>query len=139
MLAVFLGAAIGVEREFSRKDAGLRTYTLVTLGATLFTLISVYGFSNVPGGQGVDVSRVAAQIVVGIGFLGAGLIFLKGNHVRGLTTAAGLWMVSAIGMAVGLGLYEMAIATTIVALIVLVVLRFIEDRLIRNNTDGTEQ
>ncbi len=85
-LAFFLGALLGFEREWRRKAAGLRTYSLVALGACLFTVISLYGFRGV-GAQGLDPSRIASQVVVGIGFIGAGVIFSKGDAVRGLTTA----------------------------------------------------
>lgn len=126
LLAALLGALIGFEREYRRKAAGLRTYTLVAVGSALFTLLSVYGFENVSGGFAVDPSRIAANIVVGIGFLGAGLIFLTGNEVRGLTTAAGVWIVAALGMAVALELYNLAIFTALVTLAVLILFRFIE-------------
>ncbi len=128
LLAALLGALIGFEREYRRKAAGLRTYTLVAIGSALFTLVSVYGFENVPGGFAVDPSRVAANIVVGIGFLGAGLIFhSRDNQVRGLTTAAGVWAVAALGMAVGLKMYAVAVFSTFVALAVLILFRFIEN------------
>lgn len=127
-LAFVLGMAIGLEREHRGKPAGLRTYTLVTLGAALFTLMSHQNFLE----KAFDPSRIASQVVVGIGFLGAGLIFLKGDAVQGLTTAAGLWVAAAIGMAVGFGFYIIAIYATILALIVLWVLRRIEGRIPKN-------
>jgi putative Mg2+ transporter-C (MgtC) family protein len=119
-LALVLCGAIGVERETRDQAAGLRTHVAVGLGATLFTLISAYGFE---GGTGRDPSRVAAQIVSGVGFLGAGAILTQGASVRGLTTAATLWVVAAIGMAAGAGAYDAAVATTVVLLVALVVLR----------------
>src|SRR3989344_1800377 len=123
-LATVLGMAIGLEREHRAKPAGLRTYTLVTLGAALFTLMSQQNFLE----RAFDPSRIASQVVVGIGFLGAGLIFLKGDEVQGLTTAAGLWVAAAIGMAVGFGFYAVAIYATILALLVLWVLRRLEGK-----------
>jgi putative Mg2+ transporter-C (MgtC) family protein len=105
-LALVLSAAIGLEREIRQKHAGLRTHTLVGVGAALFMLISKYGFTDVlePRLVVLDPSRVAAQIVTGVGFLGAGLIFVRRNSVRGLTTAAGIWVTAAIGSAAGAGL-----------------------------------
>ncbi len=127
ILSAFLGAAIGFEREYRRKSAGLRTYTLVAVGATLFTMVSVHGFLGFPGGEGVDISRIASQVVIGIGFIAAGLIFLKEDKVQGLTTAAGIWIVAALGMTTALGLYSLAIFSTFLTLIVLVFLRSVED------------
>lgn len=114
-VAIGLGLVLGLERQFSNKDAGVRTYALVAGGAALFTVISIYGF------PGSDTSRVAAQIVTGIGFLGAGLIFRQGLNVQGLTTAAGLWSVAAIGMAAGTGYWGLAIVVTVIVLIMLAV------------------
>jgi putative Mg2+ transporter-C (MgtC) family protein len=119
-LAFLLSALIGIERELRRKSAGLRTYTIVGVSAALFLLISKYGFDNVlvPGHVELDPSRVAAQIVTGIGFMGAGLIFVQGTFVRGLTTAATVWMVTAIGMACGAGLLVLATATTVLYFVI---------------------
>ena len=100
IVALFIGAVIGIEREIRNSPAGLRTISLVTLGSTLFTLASIEF-----AGPGVDVSRIAAQIVVGIGFLGAGVIFKLEDKVHGLTTAACLWVAAAIGLFVGIGAY----------------------------------
>lgn len=113
-LALGLSAAIGLERELSLKSAGLRTYTLVGVGAALFMLVSKYGFFDVLQGNRVvlDPSRVAAQIVSGIGFIGAGLIFVRREAVRGLTTAAGIWLTAAVGAAAGADLPVLAAATT---------------------------
>jgi putative Mg2+ transporter-C (MgtC) family protein len=112
--AFLLSAAIGLERELRRKSAGLRTYTVVGTSAALFMLISKYGFMNVlaEGRVVLDPSRVAAQIVTGIGFIGAGLIFLREDRVQGLTTAATVWLVTAIGMACAAGLLLLALAGT---------------------------
>lgn len=118
-LALALSSIIGLEREYRQKSAGLRTHTLVGVGAALFMLISKYGFNDVLGSHViVDPSRVAAQIVTGIGFIGAGIIFVRQGSVRGLTTAAGVWMTAAVGAASGAGLPLLAIATTGVYLLV---------------------
>lgn len=117
-IAGILGGLIGIEREFRSKGAGLRTHFLVALGSALFMLISQYGFENIPAGH-FDASRVAAQVVTGIGFIGAGIIIFQRNSVRGLTTAAGLWVTSAIGMACGSGLYILAAISTVLVLLVL--------------------
>ena len=123
VVALVLGGVIGLEREYRSKDAGFRTHFLVALGSALFTIVSVKGF---PGGD-ADSSRVAAQIVSGIGFLGAGTIIFQRHIIRGLTTAAGLWVTAAVGMACGTGLYILALATTILVLLGLeVVNRFVQ-------------
>ncbi|MCW3066926.1 MAG: magnesium transporter MgtC [Solirubrobacterales bacterium] len=112
-LAFALTSLIGLEREWRHKPTGLRTHTLVGVGAALFVLVSKYGFSDVSGAHVVlDPSRVAAQIVTGIGFIGGGLIFVRGDAVRGLTTAAIVWMTTAIGMACGAGLARVALVAT---------------------------
>ena len=121
-VAAMLGGFIGLEREWRAKEAGLRTHFLVALGSALFMIVSAYGFSDVQM-DGLtsrwDVSRVAAQVVSGIGFIGAGtIIFRKAeNIVSGLTTAAGLWVTAAIGLACGGGLYVLAIASTLLVLV----------------------
>ena len=126
-LAAALGGAIGMERELRERQAGLRTHLVVCLGSALFTLVSAYGFREflVSGGSLVrtDPTRIAAQIVSGIGFLGAGAIIRQGLSVRGLTTAATLWLVAAIGMATGAGYYSAALFTTVGALLTLGPLR----------------
>lgn len=117
-LAFVLCALIGVERQRKLKSAGLRTHTVVGLGAAVFTLVSAYGFSNVIGTDVVlDPSRIAAQIVSGIGFLGAGVIFVRQNVVNGLTTAATVWMSAAIGMACGAGMPLIAVIATALHLV----------------------
>jgi putative Mg2+ transporter-C (MgtC) family protein len=121
LLAALLAGAVGLEREVMRKAAGFRTHMLVGLGAALFTLLSIEGF----GGDG-DPARVAAQIVTGIGFLGAGAIFREGATVKGLTTAAGLWAVAAIGMAAGAGLTALATVSATIVLLVLLGLRTLD-------------
>jgi len=113
LLATALGAGIGYQRERAGKAAGLRTHILVSSGAALFTLVSIYGF----GGAVVDISRVAAGVVIGIGFIGAGVI-LRGTRekeVAGLTTAATIWMTAAIGLAAGAGMYLVSVIATAVA------------------------
>jgi putative Mg2+ transporter-C (MgtC) family protein len=115
LLACGLGMAVGVEREIAGKPAGFRTHALVCLGAALFALVSIYAFET-----GADRARVAAQVVTGVGFLGAGAIFLqKEGVVAGLTTAATIWTVAAIGLASATGLYWIAIVTTLLTLILL--------------------
>lgn len=135
LLAVFLGAAIGLEREFQGKAAGLRTYALVSLGACLFTVVSAYGFNAFIGSTSFDPSRIASQVVVGIGFIGAGLIFLRGDIVHGLTTAAGLWISAALGVVVGVGLYWEAVFATVIALLLLTVLKPLEKYIHRDRPD----
>jgi putative Mg2+ transporter-C (MgtC) family protein len=108
LVALFIGAVIGIEREIRNSPAGLRTISLVTLGSTLFTLASIEF-----AGPGVDMSRIAAQIVVGIGFLGAGVIFKLEDKVHGLTTAACLWVAAAIGLFVGIGAYTFSFVTAV--------------------------
>lgn len=113
LVALLLGGLIGVEREYRAKEAGFRTHFLVALGSALFCVVSQYGF----GIDLKDSSRVAAQVVSGIGFLGAGTIIFQKNVVRGLTTAAGLWVTAAIGLACGTGMYVAAIIATIFVLL----------------------
>ena len=125
-LAAVLGGAIGIEREIREREAGLRTHMLVAVGSALFTLVGAYGFK----GQNVDPSRIAAQIVTGIGFLGAGAIIRRGLSVRGLTTAATLWIVAAVGLASGAGYYSAAAITTGLVLILLWPLRIVARRYI---------
>ncbi len=130
-LALLLSAVIGMECEMRQKSAGLRTHTLVGVGAALFMLISKYGFTDVlePGRVVLDPSRVAAQIVTGIGFLGAGLIFVRRDSVRGLTTAAGIWLTAAVGAAAGARLPILAALATGAYLLVARVLPLVTRRL----------
>ena len=125
-VAAALGGAIGLERELRERQAGLRTHLVVSVGAALFTLVSAYGFTD--WGVRVYPTRIAAQIVTGIGFLGAGAIIRQGLSVRGLTTAATLWLVAAIGMAAGAGYWEGALIATFGAIITLGPLRTIAYR-----------
>src|SRR5580692_3554058 len=135
-LALVLSAAIGLEREIRQKNAGLRTHTLVGVGAALFMLISKYGFTDVlePRLIVLDPSRMAAQIVTGVGFLGAGLIFVRRDAVRGLTTAAAIWVTAAVGAASGAGLPVLAAMTTAIYLVVVLVFPVITRRLPRSAT-----
>ena len=128
LLSAFLGGLFGLEREWRGREAGLRTNMMISIASCLFTYIGVEAF---PFGEGImrDPARVAAQIVSGVGFLGAGALLHHRNTVRGLTTAAAIWLVAAVGMAVGAGAYFSAIFTTFVALFVLVLLMPLSHRL----------
>jgi putative Mg2+ transporter-C (MgtC) family protein len=135
VVAALLGGAIGMERELRERQAGLRTHLVVCVGSALFTLVSAYGFHEflVNGGSLVrtDPTRIAAQIVSGIGFLGAGAIIRQGLSVKGLTTAATLWLVAAIGMASGAGYYSAALFATAGALLTLGPLRIVAYKIVR--------
>jgi|SRR3989344_1271334 len=126
LLAVFLGLAIGVEREIAQKSAGMRTHALVAMGAALFSIVSA-----AVAGPNVDPTRIAAQIVTGIGFLGAGLIVFNQSRVQGLTTAAGVWVAAAIGMAIGFKLYQVSVFATVLTILVFLVLWPIEERFVK--------
>lgn len=131
LLAALLGSLVGLERKLARKGAGIRTFALVTLGACLFTTISVFGFGKFAGGAAFDPSRIASQVVVGIGFIGAGVIIFQKPTVRGLTTAASLWVSAAIGMAVSLKMYGIAVFTAILTVFVLYLLWFLENLIVK--------
>lgn len=136
LIGAFCGAVIGIERERKEWAAGMRTHMMVSVGATLYMIVSAYGFNEILLHEKVmlDPSRVAAQVVTGIGFLGAGTImFLRQGVIRGLTTASGLWTVAGIGLAIGGGLYAAGIATTIIALIILWILQPIESFVYRRS------
>jgi putative Mg2+ transporter-C (MgtC) family protein len=130
LLAALLGSLIGFERERLSWAAGLRTHMLVCVSTCLFMIVSAFGFADVLGRAHteLDPSRIAAQVVTGIGFLGAGSILLRGEIVRGLTTAASMWSVAAIGLAVGGGLYLAATASTVIILIILAGVKPLEER-----------
>ncbi|WP_321818110.1 MULTISPECIES: MgtC/SapB family protein [unclassified Paraburkholderia] len=132
VIAAALGSVIGFERERLSWAAGLRTHMLVCVGSALIMIVSAFGFADVLSADHVvlDPSRMAAQVVSGIGFLGAGSILLRGEIVRGLTTAASLWSVAAIGLAVGGGLYTAAIAATVIIVIILAGIKPLERRFI---------
>jgi putative Mg2+ transporter-C (MgtC) family protein len=144
-IAFFLSATIGLEREIRNKNAGLRTYTIVGTAAALFLLISKYGFTNVlaEGRVVLDPSRVAAQIVSGIGFIGAGIIFVREDKVQGLTTAATVWLVTGIGMACGAGLPLLALAVTLAYFVVVLVfpllMRFLPGKVNPAKPDNSSQ
>ena len=131
LLAVILGIAIGLERELAHKTAGMRTFAMVSLGSCLFSIIS-------QGIMGADPARIAAQIVVGIGFLGAGSIIFRERHVQGLTTAAGLWAVAAIGMAVGFKLYLISIFAAALILLILTIFWGFEQRIVSKINEREE-
>jgi putative Mg2+ transporter-C (MgtC) family protein len=129
LLAAGLGSAVGWERERLQWAAGLRTHMLVAVGSCLMIIVSAYGFSSVLSPRVVlDPSRVAAQVVTGVGFLGAGSIILRNEAVKGLTTAASLWAVAGVGLAAGAGLYSAAVGTTVIILIILAGLKPLEER-----------
>ncbi len=127
-LASLLGALIGYQRETAERPAGLRTHSLVCLGSSLIMIISIYPFINF---RQVDVSRIAAQVVVGIGFLGAGTIIRQGNIVLGLTTAASLWAIAAVGLAIGCGAYWAGFLGTLFILIILTLFKKFEEYYIK--------
>jgi putative Mg2+ transporter-C (MgtC) family protein len=128
ILAAIFGAVVGLERERRNRAAGLRTHAMVGMASALVMIVSAFGFADILGRDAVvlDPSRVAAQVVSGIGFLGAGVIIFRRNEARGLTTAASIWTVAAIGLATGGGLYIAALATTVLALAILAVLKPLE-------------
>lgn len=136
--SVILGFILGLEREITNKNAGLRTHILVCMGACVFTLLSVYGFPTFvsgdnynPHANGIrDTARIAAQVVTGIGFIGAGTVLRHGSSVRGLTTAATLWMAASIGMACGAERYDIAIIGTIFSVFVLVLIKYFERKIL---------
>lgn len=133
IMAAILGSVIGFERERLSWAAGLRTHMLVAVGSALVMLVSAFGFADVLGRNAaivLDPSRMAAQVVSGIGFLGAGSILLRGEVVRGLTTAASLWSVAGVGLAVGGGMYSAAVVATVIILIILAGIKPLERRFI---------
>jgi len=139
-LAAILGLILGAERSVAGKSAGMRTFALVSLGACLFTIISVLVTTQYLGKVNFDPMRVTASIVTGVGFIGAGLIMFRQNIVRGLTTAAGMWIAAGVGVATGFGLYAIAVYTTLLTLFIFTAVWFIEAKLKlhfgRENTDG---
>jgi len=130
-LATLLGALVGLEREYKRKGAGLQTYSLVALGSCLFTVVSfeLFNFFLLKSGISFDPSRIIQAIAIGIGFIGAGVIFRQPSGAVGLTTAAGLWTTAAIGIAVGAQLYFLAIFTALLALLILAGFGLLEEKL----------
>jgi putative Mg2+ transporter-C (MgtC) family protein len=134
-LAIILGGIIGLERKYKGKEAGLQTYSLVCLGSCLFTVLSAVLFLDFSQIQGIsfDPSRVIQAIAIGMGFIGAGVIFQGNEKIRGITTAAGLWVTAAIGIAVGIKSYSLAVAATIGVLIVLLIFGEIERKFLKQN------
>lgn len=148
LLALILGFILGLERELTNKYAGLRTHILVCLGACVFTLISIYGFPTFADGDNVileqatgirDTARIAAQIVTGIGFIGAGTVLRNGPMVFGLTTAATLWIGASIGMACGAGMYDVAVLSTVFSVAVLTIIRIFERQFLPQSTKQTRR
>ncbi|PJE51322.1 MAG: hypothetical protein COV29_01035 [Candidatus Yanofskybacteria bacterium CG10_big_fil_rev_8_21_14_0_10_36_16] len=137
-VAALLGAAIGFEREKSNKVAGLRTHSLVAIGAALISILSVYGFEDLTVDSSYDPSRLISNIIVGIGFIGGGAILKYGGKVVGITTAATLWVVAAVGIAVGLGMYLAAVSASVIVYIILTVLWRIEHFFIGHKKSDSE-
>ncbi len=141
-IAAILGGAIGFEREYRSKEAGFRTHFLVGLASGLFMILSIHGFDGFVGQPGViiqrDPARIAAQVVSGMGFIGAGTIIFQKNAVRGLTTAAGLWVTSAIGMTAGAGMYALAATATFLVIICLEGTNFIHHRIFKSTHPETD-
>jgi Uncharacterized membrane protein len=135
-LAFVLGGIVGFERERVRRPAGLRTHMLVAAGSACFTVASIYGFQGF--GVNSDPARLAAQIITGIGFLGAGAIFRTGDTVRGITTASSIWITAAIGILIGVGMIYLAVFTTIMTWFVLYVIKGLETKLERNQKRSGE-
>ena len=138
VVAAILGALVGLERERLEWAAGMRTHALVSLGSALFMVVSIFGFSDILNERHVilDPSRVAAQVASGIGFIGAGTIIFRREVVKGLTTAASIWAVAAVGLAVGGGMFLAAISSTLLALVLLVLARPVKQRLFPNRKEA---
>lgn len=138
-LSIVLGMLLGMERSIAGKAAGMRTYALVSLGATLFVVAGLAAAPELAVLGGVDHLRVAAAIITGIGFIGAGTIIFRRDALKGLTTAAGLWVAAGIGIAVGYGLYAVALAATLLTLFVFTALWYVESLIERNTTQPDER
>lgn len=140
VVAALLGGAIGLEREYRSKEAGFRTHFLVGLGSGLLMVLSMHGFDDFMGIVGIqrDPSRMAAQVISGMGFIGAGCIIFQKNAVKGLTTAAGLWVTSAIGMTAGAGMYILALVATALVLLCLEGSDFIHHKIFHERPDTSE-
>lgn len=126
VLAIILGTVVGFEREYRQKAAGLRTHAFICLGATIFTIISYEGFKQFMETTNLDPSRLAAQVVIGIGFIGAGVIMHRKGKIEGVTTASGIWMAAATGLALGCKMYELALISTLLVVLLFVALRRFE-------------
>ncbi|HNW71808.1 MAG TPA: MgtC/SapB family protein [Candidatus Paceibacterota bacterium] len=131
VIAMFLGMLVGTERFLARKEAGVRTHALVSVGSALFVIISEIVMQNYANMGAFDPMRMASQIVVGIGFLGAGSIILEGSRLKGLTTAGGLWVTAGIGMAAGFGLFGLATISTVLVLLILIFVYILEKPLLK--------
>lgn len=131
VIAVIIGALIGWEREMSKQPAGFRTHILVTLGAAIVTMVGYFTAYNFAGSVNVDPNRLAAQVINGVGFLGAGTIMKEGVTVRGLTTAAGIWTSACLGIAVGAGYYNLAVIGVSSVIVILVLFRILRKRIIK--------
>lgn len=131
VLATILGSIVGLEREFARKTAGMRTFALVSLGSALFAILSREGASQYSGAT--DPTRIAAQIVTGVGFIGAGLIIFDKSKLRGVTTAAGLWVAAAIGTSIGFGFYALGIFASLLAVLVFTFMWQVEEKVVHPN------
>lgn len=141
ILAAFLGGFVGLEREFKRKRAGLKTYMLVCVGSAVFSISAIYGLQFLTlefegANISLDVGKIIQAIATGIGFLGAGSIILRENRAEGLTTAAGLWVVASIGVAVGFKLYSIALFATILSIFIFTILKLFEQKYIREKNRG---
>ena len=136
-LAMVLGGVVGLERELRKKEAGLRTHALVSLGAALFTIIALETFGALAASEGarLDLGNVIGAVAIGLGFMGGGIIFVQSSHVVGLTTAAGVWVAGAVGVAVGAGFFATAIFATLLLLIVLSVLGGIERKVFKKDEE----
>lgn len=136
LLACFCGAIIGIERTHRRKDAGVKTHILLAMGAALFMIVSMYGFSalNLSDSYRADASRVASNIVTGVSFLCAGVIFVRGGSVKGLTTATGVWATAGIGMAAGAGMYAITIFATVLIILIRTLFNMVSSRLEAHGT-----
>jgi len=128
-IALILGAIVGLERSLAGKTAGMRTYAMVALGSALFVVIGESISRLSIGTVALDPLRIASQIVVGVGFIGAGLVMAQGQKITGITTAAGLWVSAGVGMACGFALYQIAIVATVLALVVFTIMWFLESKL----------
>jgi len=135
ILAIVFGGAIGLEREYKKKEAGLQTYTLVALGSCLFTIIAtnLFGFFSARGDINFDPGRIILAVATGIGFIGAGVIIHRQDRVEGITTAAGLWVTASIGVATGIGLYMLAFIVTLLVIFILIVFGELEKFLFKDH------
>lgn len=127
-VAIVLGSVVGLERTLAGKTAGMRTYAMVALGSSLFVLIGEI-LASTYGNVNLDPSRIASQIIVGVGFIGAGLVIFQGNKITGITSAAGLWVSAGVGMACGFALYKVAVIVTILTIIVFTIMWLLESKL----------